>query len=119
MGAARRLAKFGSGGLLGAGIGTAVAILFAPQSGDEFKGRLVDRIREARLAGAQAKAEKEDELIRKFRAEVNDPEALQDQEAQARLDAAQAVAAIGLGSTRPARSPPRRPCCAPAWPTRR
>lgn len=95
MGAGNRLLKFGSGGLLGAGVGTVVAVLWAPQSGEELKGRLADRLSRTRLAGAQAKAEKEDELIRKFRDEVDDPEALRDEEAKVRLDAAQAIAAVG------------------------
>ncbi|MDP9366015.1 MAG: YtxH domain-containing protein [Chloroflexota bacterium] len=101
MGAGMRLLKFGSGGLLGAAVGTAVAVLWAPQSGDELKGRLADRLRRARLAGAQAKAEKEDELIRKFRLEVEDPEALQEEEAKVRVEAAEAVAAVGLGLNAP------------------
>ena len=101
MGAGRRLVRFGSGGLLGAGLGSAAAILFAPQSGEELKGRILDRLRQARLAGAQAKAEKEAELIRKFRTDVEDPDALQEEESQARLAAAQAVAAIGLGLNAP------------------
>ena len=95
MGAGKRIVKFGSGGLLGAAVGTAVAILWAPQSGDELKGRLADRLRQARLAGAEAKAAKEDELIRKYRSEVDDPAALRDEEAKVRVEAAEAVAAVG------------------------
>ncbi len=101
MGAGKRLLRFGGGGVLGAAIGTAVAILFAPQSGDELKGRLSDRVRAARLAGAEAKAAKEDELIRKYRAEVNDPAALHDEETKAKLEAAEVVAAVGLGLNAP------------------
>ena len=101
MATGKRILKFSSGGLLGAAVGTAVAILWAPQSGDELKGRIADRLRRARLAGAEAKAEKEDELIRKFRAEVEDPDALRDEEAKVRLEAAQAVAAVGLGLNAP------------------
>ncbi len=101
MGAGKRIVKFGSGGLLGAAVGTAVAILWAPQSGDELKGRLADRLRRARLAGAEAKAAKEDELIRKFRSEVDDPAALRDEEAKVRVEAAEAVAAVGLGLNAP------------------
>lgn len=101
MGAGTRLLKFGSGGLLGAAVGTAVAVLWAPQSGDELKGRITDVLRRARLAGAEAKAEKEDELIRKFRVEVEDPEALRDEEAKVRVEAAEAVAAVGLGLNAP------------------
>ena len=101
MGAGKRLMKFASGGLLGTAVGTAVAILWAPQSGDELKGRIADRVRRARLAGAEAKAAKEDELIRKYRAEVEDPDALRDEEAKVRLEASEAVAAIGLGLNAP------------------
>ncbi|CAA9557539.1 MAG: hypothetical protein AVDCRST_MAG19-1353 [uncultured Thermomicrobiales bacterium] len=101
MGAAKRILKFGGGGLLGGAVGTAVAILWAPQSGDELKGRLTDLVRRARLAGAEAQAAKEDELIAKFRGEVSDPEALRDEEAKVRVEAAQAVAAIGLGLNAP------------------
>lgn len=101
MGAGKRLVRFGSGSVLGAGIGAAAAILFAPQSGDEMTGRLLDRLRQARLAGAEAKAAKEDELIRKFRGEVDDPTALRDEEAKVRVEAAEAVAAVGLGLNAP------------------
>jgi gas vesicle protein len=101
MGAGKRLVKFAGGGLLGAAVGTAVAILGAPQSGAELKGRITDRLRQARLAGAEAKASKEEELIRKFRTEVADPDALQEEESKVRLEASEAVAAIGLGLNAP------------------
>ncbi len=96
MGAGTRLVKFGGGGLLGAGVGTAAAILFAPQSGGELTGRFLDRLRQARLAGAEAKVAKEEELIQKFRAGVNDPEALRDEEAKVRSEATRAVSAAGV-----------------------
>ena len=101
MGAAKRLMKFGIGGLLGAGVGAAIGILFAPQSGDELKEQMADRLREAQVAGAEAKAAKEEELIHKYRAEVGDPDALQHVETQARLQRSEAVAAIGLGLNAP------------------
>ena len=101
MSAGRKILSFVSGSVLGAAIGTATAVLFAPQSGKELQGRLTDRWREAQLAGAEAKAAREDELIRKFREEVEDPTALRDEEAKLRVEAAQAVAAIGLGLNAP------------------
>jgi len=101
MGAGKRWLKFGGGGLLGTAVGTAIGILWAPRSGEELKGRFTDLARRARLAGAEAKAEKEEELIRKFRREVDDPTALHDEEAKVRLEASQAVAAIGLGLNAP------------------
>lgn len=101
MGAGKRMLKFGGGSLLGAAVGTAVAMLWAPQSGDEMKGRWTDRLRLARLAGAEAQAAKEEELIQKFRAEVSDPKALQDEVVKVQLQASEAVAAIGLGLNAP------------------
>jgi len=101
MGAAKRLGRFAGGGLLGGAIGTAVAILYAPQTGDELRGRIADRLRAAKVAGAEAKAAKEDELIRKFRAGVNDPDALVEEETKARHQVAEAVAAAGLGFNAP------------------
>ena len=101
MGAGKRILKFGGGSVLGAAVGTAVAVLWAPQSGDEMKGRVTDRWRQARLAGAEAQAAKEEELIRKFRAEVSDPEALEEEVVKVQLQASEAVAAIGLGLNAP------------------
>ncbi len=101
MGTGRRLLNFAGGGLLGTAIGTAVAVLWAPQSGSELQGRVTDRLRQATAAGDRAKLEKEDELIRKFRTEVEDPEALREEEAKIRVEASQAVAALGLGLNAP------------------
>ncbi|MBA2520398.1 MAG: YtxH domain-containing protein [Chloroflexia bacterium] len=101
MSAGKRFLTFLSGSVLGAAVGTATAVLWAPRSGTEMRGRLIDRIRQARLAGAEAKAAKEDELIQKFREDVEDPTALRDEEAKRRVEAAQAVAAIGLGLNAP------------------
>lgn len=101
MGTGRKFLNFAGGGLLGGAIGTAIAVLWAPQSGAELQGRISDRVRQAAAAGDRAKIEKEEELIRKFRAEVEDPEALADEEAKIRVEASQAVAALGLGLNAP------------------
>lgn len=101
MSAGKRLITFASGGLLGAAIGTATAVLWAPRSGAELKGRILDRIRQVQLAGAEAKAAKQDELIRKFRQLVEDPGALREEEAKLRGEAARAFAAIGLSLNAP------------------
>lgn len=101
MSAGKRLITFASGSLLGAAIGTATAVLWAPRSGAELKGRVLDRIRQVQLAGAEAKAAKQDELIRKFRQHVEDPTALRDEEVKLRSEAAQAFAAIGLSLNAP------------------
>jgi len=86
MSAGKRLLRFGGGSLLGASVGTAVAILLAPRSGDELKGRIRDLFQQAKLDGAEAKATKEAQLIEKFRLDVEDPGALSDEAAQARED---------------------------------
>lgn len=101
MSAGKRFLTFVSGTLLGAAIGTASAVLFAPRSGNELKGRIFDRVREAKLAGVEAQAAKQDELIQKYRQDVDDPTALREEEARLRVEAAQAVTAIGLGLNAP------------------
>ena len=101
MSAGKRFVTFISGTLLGAAIGTASAVLFAPRSGAELKGRISDMVRDVKLAGVQAQADKQDELIQKYRQDVDDPTALREEEARLRVEAAQAVAAIGLGLNAP------------------
>ena len=99
MGMGKRLISVGGGGLLGAGIGTAVAVLFAPRSGDEQQGRLSDLLQRARLNGAEAKAGKEAELIEKYRGDVNDPDALTDEVIRARREAEESLAQERLDPT--------------------
>ncbi len=76
MSAIGRLVKFGVGGAVGAAVGGAAAFVFAPRSGEELNGKIRQRLAATRLAGAQAKAAKEHELIGRFRQSVNDPSAL-------------------------------------------
>lgn len=76
MGAFNRLVRFGAGGALGAAIGGVIAYLYAPQSGDELTGKVRTRLDDARVAGATAKEAKEQEFIARYRAVVNDPDAL-------------------------------------------
>lgn len=83
MGAAKRLLTFGGGGLLGAAIGAAVATLWAPQSGTELQSRAEALTQRAKAAAADAEAATERHLIAKFRASVNDPDALRDEEPNA------------------------------------
>ena len=92
----KRLGSFIVGGLLGAGVGAAVAMVVAPQSGDEFVEGVELRVDQAKRAGLEAQARTEEELIRRFRAETGDPEALRDQETLTRVETAQAIADLGL-----------------------
>ena len=78
--AAGRFIKFASGGLFGAGVGTALAILFAPRSGDALRTRVHDRFQLARLAGIEAQAETEAAVISRYRAKMGDQNALADYE---------------------------------------
>lgn len=96
MGAMKRIVKFGAGGLVGAAIGTVAATLFAPQSGSELQRKVHQRLREARVAGAVAQAEKEEELIRRFRGNVDDPSALEEARQQVHQEVAAVVQSIGF-----------------------
>jgi gas vesicle protein len=101
MGAIKRLAKFTGGSVIGAAVGAVTASMFAPQSGNELQHRLRDRLRRAKVAGAVAKAEKEEELIRRFRGTVNDPDALEDERKRVQAEVAEAVQSVGLGLNAP------------------
>lgn len=96
MGALGRIGSFITGGLLGAGVGTAIAMLTAPKSGDQFRQGLERRVDQVKVAGLEAQARTEEDMIRRFRAETGDPNALRDEETQSRVETAQAIADIGL-----------------------
>ncbi len=98
MGALGRIGSFIMGGVLGAGVGTAIAMLTAPKSGDQFRRGLERRVDQVKVAGLEAQARTEEEMIRRFRAETGDPNALRDEETQSRVETAQAIADIGLPS---------------------
>ncbi len=104
MGAAKRLATFLEGSIIGTAAGAVAGLLLAPESGRQLRASLEERLRRARLAGITAQAAKEEELIRKFRAEVNDPEALRSEEESIRNEVAEAVQALGLSFTAPGAS---------------
>jgi gas vesicle protein len=98
-----RIGWFITGGLLGAGVGAAVAMLVAPQSGAAFREDIEQRMDLVKVAGLEAQTRTEEELIRRFRAETADPQALRDYETQSRIETAQAIAEVGLDPTaRPA-----------------
>jgi len=75
-----RFKKFTVGGMTGAAVGGVAALLLAPDSGPGFQRKLHERIQTAKVAGLQAKADKEAELISKYRTEVSDPVALKEVE---------------------------------------
>lgn len=101
MGAAKRLVKFGAGGIVGAAIGAVAAALTAPRSGDELQTKVDERLRRAKVAREEAKAAKTDELITRFRQGVNAPDALDEEREKAKRETAQNISAIGLGLNAP------------------
>jgi gas vesicle protein len=96
MGVLGRIGSFLLGGALGAGVGAAIAVLTAPQNGDQFRQGVERRVDQVKVAGLEAQVRTEEELIRRFRLETNDPEALREAETQIRVETAQAIAGLGL-----------------------
>lgn len=94
MGMIRSFGKFVLGAVSGATAGAVAAMLVAPDSGPEFQRKLRDRFRAAKVAGVEAKAAKETELIRKYRLTVNDSDALNEREAEAKQERTEAIAAL-------------------------
>jgi gas vesicle protein len=76
MGFAQRTLRFGSGLIFGAAIGTAISVLLAPQSGEELKAELADRLEEAKRAGEEAELLETERLKRLYREAVHNPTAL-------------------------------------------
>ena len=100
-----RIGSFLAGGLFGAAVGAAAAMLIAPQSGTQLRRDIEQRLDQAKVAGLEAQRSTEEELIRRFRAETNDPDALRDEETQMRVEAAQAIAGVGLSPSTNAGQP--------------
>ncbi len=58
----RRMLAFIGGALSGGAIGTAIALLFTPRSGDSMRESLSERLARAKQAGQEAAAQKRLEL---------------------------------------------------------
>lgn len=82
--ATAKFIKVASGGLFGAGIGTALALLYAPQSGDELRARTTNLWQRAKLAGIEAQAATEQAMIARYRQRLGDEHALESVENDAR-----------------------------------
>jgi gas vesicle protein len=76
MGVIKKTFKFSLGGVLGAGLGVVGGLFLAPGSGAETQRKVRERIRAAKVAGVEAQASKERELIDRYRNEINDRQAL-------------------------------------------
>jgi gas vesicle protein len=86
-----RFWQFTSGALFGAGIGTAVAVLFAPQSGEELQRKVKDVWHAAQRAGAEAEARTEMALIERYRELTGHADALESLESEVKEEHAAAV----------------------------
>jgi gas vesicle protein len=96
----KKLAKFGMGILAGGAVGAAVGTLTAPDEGDSLRRKLKQHFVNARQAGNEAKAAKQAQLITKFRREVGDYDALEE-EVDHTISKTDAVMAMGLGLNAP------------------
>jgi gas vesicle protein len=76
MEAIKRVFKFGMGGALGAAIGSGVAILFAPQKGEELQTSSRSFVTQVKTAGDIAQQQTETRLAERFRVQVADDKAL-------------------------------------------
>lgn len=75
MEAIKRVFKFSMGSALGAAIGTGVAALMAPRRGEELQQESMAFVEKVKAEGEAAKLAKEQEMISRFRSQVNDPAA--------------------------------------------
>jgi gas vesicle protein len=99
MGVIGSLVRFGKGGVLGAAVGAAAGLLLAPGSGRENRAALSERIQRTRMAGVDARAAAEQDLITRYRGKVNDTGALSEKEFQSKNEHVAALAHIQ--STKP------------------
>jgi gas vesicle protein len=101
MGFASKLLALAKGGALGAAAGGIVAALFAPKSGEQLQQDVNERIREAKIAGEDAQAAKQAELIERYRQGIDSTTALEQEKLAAQQTAVERVSAIGLGLNAP------------------
>lgn len=76
MGLLTGLFKFALGGALGVAVGAGVAMLLAPQSGEELKAKIDKRIEDGKQARSEAEAATRSAMEQEFRRMVNDENAL-------------------------------------------
>ena len=96
----QKLAKFGIGIATGGAIGAAIGTLTAPADGKTFRQRLRKHFKDAKTAGQTAQVAKETELIQRYREDVGDSTAMDDELPPA-MSRSDAVLAMGLGLNAP------------------
>jgi gas vesicle protein len=72
MEAIKRVFKFSVGGAFGAAIGAGVAAFLAPQRGEDLQAASKSLVDQVKADGEAAKAAKEQEMMNRFRSQVND-----------------------------------------------
>ena len=95
-----KLAKFGIGIATGGAVGAAIGTLTAPADGQTFRNRLRSHFANAKTAGDTAKVAKQTELIQRYREDVGDFTAMDD-EVPPTMSRTDAVMAMGLGLNAP------------------
>ncbi len=80
MEAIKRVFKFSMGSALGAAIGAGVAALMAPKRGEELQQESMAFVDKVKAEGEAAKLAKEQEMLNRFRSQVNDSSAFTEQD---------------------------------------
>jgi hypothetical protein len=96
----QKLARFGIGIATGGAIGAAIGTLTAPADGETFRNRLRNHFAAAKTAGETARTAKQTELIQRYREDVGDHTAM-DEEIPPAMSRSDAVMAMGLGLNAP------------------
>lgn len=80
MEAIKRVFKFSMGGALGAAVGAGVAALLAPKRGEELQKESMAFVEQVKAEGETAKLAKEQEMLNRFRSQVDDTTAFTEQD---------------------------------------
>lgn len=80
MEAIKRVFKFGMGSALGAAVGAGVAAFLAPKRGEVLQKESTALVEQVKAEGEAAKLAKEQEMINRFRSQVNDSTAFTEQD---------------------------------------
>lgn len=70
------LIKFAAGSALGATLGATIGLLMAPKSGEQMQADTAAFVDNVKTEGERARQEAEAQMAERFRAKVNDPNAL-------------------------------------------
>jgi gas vesicle protein len=79
MEAIKRIFKFSMGSVVGAAVGAGVAAILAPKRGEEIQQETLALVDMVKNEGDAAKAAKEQEMMNRFRSQVNDTTAFTEQ----------------------------------------